>query len=92
MEKAKWKSARPGDPIVHAGLPLSRVILIQAGQAEAVSCATGPGGEAGKVLYKYDVRLSKGRASVIGGTALVDRSVRNTGYPNDVIASRPTKL
>eukprot|EP00656_Telonema_subtile_P040483 TRINITY_DN4554_c0_g1_i3.p1 TRINITY_DN4554_c0_g1~~TRINITY_DN4554_c0_g1_i3.p1 ORF type:complete len:354 (-),score=94.17 TRINITY_DN4554_c0_g1_i3:622-1683(-) len=77
----QWEEVQCHGVVVPAGEPLAQVVYIHEGVATAFSNEDPP-----LALYEYHgVKVDRvGQGCVIGGTALIDQSVRARAYPNVV--------
>ena len=77
-----FEYVKKGEVIVKASEPLGEVILVHKGEASAEDPTEPPGKG---FLYSY--RGDGHNGCVIGGTALVDNTVRLKPYPNRIVAA-----
>ena len=92
MRKSNWRTLQPGEALVRAGESMDRIVLVATGSVD--SYETAPDGSL-KRLYRYRAKRDIARPQdstvnsfqvpirgcVIGGTALLDPSVRAQPYP-----------
>lgn len=82
LKHASWKTAAPGQEIVPEDEQLRSVILIHSGKAEAWDY----GKDEPTKLYDYNSE-SRDHNVIVGGTALIDPTVRDKPYPHRVLAA-----
>jgi len=106
MRRAEWRSYEAGTTVLKAGQKLDRVLLVASGAVD--SYETTPDGALKRLYRyraKRDIAGADAampakdrrshppiRGCVIGGTALLDESVRHKPYPSTVIAAEPTRV
>ena len=99
MRKSNWRTLQPGEALVRAGESMDRIVLVATGSVD--SYETAPDGSL-KRLYRYRAKRDIARPQdstvnsfqvpirgcVIGGTALLDPSVRAQPYPSTAPSCR----
>lgn len=106
MRRAEWRTYEAGAPILKSGQPLDRVLLVASGAVDSYE-TTDDGGlrrlyryRAKRDIAGFDTALPAKhkdtdppvRGCVIGGTALLDESVRQKPYPSTVFAADQTRM
>lgn len=106
MRRAEWRTYDAGTTVLKSGQKLDRVLLVASGSVDSYE-TTEDGGlkrlyryRAKRDIVGYDKALPAKeksadppiRGCVIGGTALLDNTVRNKPYPSTVIASETTRV
>ncbi|CAH0378579.1 unnamed protein product [Pelagomonas calceolata] len=103
MRKSNWRTLQPGEALVRAGESMDRIVLVATGSVD--SYETAPDGSL-KRLYRYRAKRDIARPQdstvnsfqvpirgcVIGGTALLDPSVRAQPYPSTALAAEPARV
>jgi CRP-like cAMP-binding protein len=101
--KSNWRTLQPGEALVRAGESMDRIVLVATGSVD--SYETAPDGSL-KRLYRYRAKRDIARPQdstvnsfqvpirgcVIGGTALLDPSVRAQPYPSTALAAEPARV
>jgi hypothetical protein len=85
LSKATWKKCIPEEVLVKQGDKLNKVIMINDGKARAMQSISDDEREV--FLWHYE---GGRRGCIIGGTALLDPSVRSNSYPQTVVTSKET--
>lgn len=105
MRKSTWRTLQPGEALVRAGESMDRIVLVATGSVD--SYETSDDGSL-KRLYRYRAKRDIARPAdgqtmpnslqvpirgcVIGGTALLDPSVRAQPYPSTALAAEPSRV
>ncbi|KAH8055744.1 hypothetical protein JL722_8092 [Aureococcus anophagefferens] len=106
MRLAKWRELEPGEVLVRAGTKMDRIVVLANGSIDSYEPASD-GGLKRLYRYRAKRDLAEGgaapamdkggatvpiRGCVIGGTALLDASVRDHPYPSTTIAAEKTRV
>lgn len=106
MRRAEWRTYEAGTTVLKSGQKLDRVLLVASGAVDSYE-TTKDGGlrrlyryRAKRDIAGYNETLPAKykdadptiRGCVIGGTALLDESVRKHPYPSTVIAAETTRV
>jgi len=103
MRLSKWRELEEGEVLVEAGGRMDRIVLLAAGSIDSYDT----GGDGARTpVYRYRAKadianlgaVASSRSSVpirgcvVGGTALLDASVRDHPYPSTCLAAEPTRV
>ena len=82
LDGCRFHHYNKGQVVVQGGRPLSDVLMVIRGELGAEDPSVKSGSQPPLYTYRGDGR----NGCVIGGTALVDNSVRSKSYPNRIVA------